>query len=85
MEDTQHVFHQASEKVISRDWLLLDNQSAMDQFVNSKFLKNNHAVENHVHVFSNAGCIFTIKKIIFGSVKVSYNLQHNKRQVQSDV
>ena len=36
----EHIFHQHISGVLSDSWLLLDNQSTVDQFVNSKYLQD---------------------------------------------
>ena len=71
-EGTEHEFHQATQGVISRAWLLLNNQSSVDQFISPKYLKNIHTVENPLHALCNARSILAHKEGMFGSVEVWY-------------
>ena len=40
----KHIFHQNITGVLSNTWLLLDNQSTVDQFVNSKYSTSRYTV-----------------------------------------
>ena len=51
----KHIFHQTRGGHLSKDWLLLDNQSTLDQFVNKKYLTNVNTVQMPKTVSFNVG------------------------------
>ena len=53
-EEILHMFYQVAKRVLCRDWLLLDNQSIVDQFINLAYLKSIHSVDKPEHVSCNA-------------------------------
>ena len=62
----EHIFHQTGSEHLSKDWLLLDNQSALDQFTNDKYLTNIHTVKTYITAFCNVGNSSTNQKGKFG-------------------
>ena len=50
-EEAQHMFPQAVKGVLSRDWLLLNNQNMVDQFIYPGYLKNINSIDKQEHVF----------------------------------
>ena len=63
--NTEHIFHQNECSHLSNDWLLLDNQSILNQFVNKQYLTNIHIAQKPIIVFCNAGS--TYQKGMFGN------------------
>ena len=45
-ENDEHTFHQNGGDNLSKDWVIMDNQSTLDQFVNADYLTGIHAVAN---------------------------------------
>ena len=44
----EHIFHQNVSRVLSNIWLLVDNQSTVDQCVNPKYITKIHIVNRSV-------------------------------------
>ena len=70
-EAEEYIFHQGGNDIMSRDWLLLDNQSIMDQFVDPKYLTNVSKGEWEMTVSCNVGSSTTNQRGMFG------NFRHN--------
>ena len=58
----EHIFHQTGLEDLSKDWVLLNNQSTLDQFVNPKYLTDIHTIKQPFMVYCNAGFITTNQK-----------------------
>ena len=65
-ESDEHIFHQTSGDNLSKDWVLLDNQSTLNQFVNADYLTGIHTVANPITVYINTGSTSTNQKGMFG-------------------
>ena len=68
-EVEENIF-QVAANVLSKDWLLLDNQSTVDQFVNAQFLTNISTAEQPMTVYCNAGCMTTKQEEMFRKLMV---------------
>ena len=68
-----HIFHQHILGVLSNTWLLLNIQSTVDQFINSKHMQNIKRVGWKVDVYYNAGKTSTNMQGMFRKIKVWYN------------
>ena len=69
----EHIFHETGAGDLNKDWVLLDNQSTLNQFINPKYLTNIHTVKNPVMVYCNAGSTTTNQKGMFRNFSVWYN------------
>ena len=58
-EVEEHIFHQVATSVLRKEWLLLDNQSMVDQFVNAKYLTNISTAEQLMTVYCNTRHVTT--------------------------
>ena len=58
---------------LSKNWILLDNQRTLDQFVNDKCHTNMNTIQQPITIFCNAGCTFMNHKGSFGGISVWYN------------
>ena len=70
-----HIFQQSKFSHLSRDWLLLHNQSTLDQIVNKEYLTDIHTVDKLIIVFCNAESTTTNKQGKFGKFTVWYILE----------
>ena len=61
-EYDHHIFHQMANGVLSRDWLLLDNQGTVDQFKNPTHVTNINVFITLVHIHCNSEESITNKK-----------------------
>ena len=68
-----HIFHRSKFSHLHRDWLLLDNQSTLDQIVNKEYLTDIHRVDKSITVFCNAGSTTMNKQGKFGEFTMWYN------------
>ena len=63
--DAEHVGHtrinllQPSESLISKTWVLLDNASTVDVFVNPDLVKNVQVDPHRLHIICAAGSVYT--------------------------
>ena len=57
-------------ELLSKEWLLLDNQSTVDDMVDNKYLTNIHTVKQPLIVFCNAGSTMTNQKGMFGKFSI---------------
>ena len=71
----EHIFHQTSGGDLSKDCVLLNNQSTLDQFVNPRYLTNIHTVKKPIMVYCNAGSTTTNQKGMLCNFSIWYNLQ----------
>jgi hypothetical protein len=55
----QHVLNQNRGKKVNRAWVLLDNQSTVDVFYNSRLLRNIRKSDRHMDIHCNAGVMST--------------------------
>ena len=68
--NTEHIFCQGTHDNLNRDWLLADNQSAVDQVTNGKYLINIHTVDHLIMVHCNAGSTATNQNGLLGKFTV---------------
>ena len=71
-EGVEHIFHQSIMGILSNTWLLLDNQSSVDQFMNPKYLRDISTVEKSIYAYCNAGKPSTNQHGMFGGMKIWY-------------
>ena len=65
-DNDAHIFHQDVGDNLSKHWVLLDNQSTLDPFVNANYLMGILTVHTPITVYCNAGSTSTNQK---GSVE----------------
>ncbi len=71
----ENIFMQKREKgVVNKNWLLLDNQSTVDQVTNPALLKNIRKAASTVTVHCNAGSTSTNLEGDLGNMTVKHNL-----------
>ena len=58
-DSEEHIFHQTGTNNLSKDWVLLDNQRALDKFVNAHYLNDIYTVLTPIMVYCNAGSTST--------------------------
>ena len=73
-DEVEHIFDQHITGVLCNTWLLLDNQSMVDQFVNPTYLHDIKSVGKHIDVYCNAGKTSTNQQGMFRGIKVWCNL-----------
>ena len=69
-----HIFNQSKFSQCSKDWLLLDHQSTLDQIANKEYLTDIQMVDKPSTVFCNAGSTATYKKGMFVKFKLWHHL-----------
>ena len=66
-EHVENIFHQNVGNTLSKHWVLIDNQSTLDQFVNAEYLTGIHTVLTPIIVYCNAGSTSTTRRVCSGT------------------